>query len=267
MKLHRALRPYIRCFWGTLHPVTEHGAARSAAITPDTCADVIFTVDHTANCVHTVFCGIDDAPSAATESFIQERTKSQFGIRFYPWAVPAFAEGSMVGTKSAWLPAESRFSDLVRFLLPQLFEKTTLSERIALAEPYLLAHFHPERLDPLALNASHALLKARGGLKTREMARNLHVSERHLERSLLAQTGLLPKLLATLFRYQFLWNDALEGRYSSLSETAYALGYADQAHMAREFRRFHGLTLSEALRNAGKDVGFFQDLPVCDMIE
>ena len=50
-----ALAPYIRCFWGTVHPVLERYRPGGTVVTPDTCEDVIFTVDHTTATVSSAF--------------------------------------------------------------------------------------------------------------------------------------------------------------------------------------------------------------------
>ena len=46
-----ALKPYIRCFWGSREPVTQDKNTVSATglVTPDTCMDIIFKVDYTNN--------------------------------------------------------------------------------------------------------------------------------------------------------------------------------------------------------------------------
>ena len=38
-------------------------------------------------------------------------------------------------------------------------------------------------------------------------------------------------------------------------------GYTDQSHLLREFKRFHGIPLTQARRIALGDVAFLQDLP------
>ncbi|MBD5453450.1 MAG: AraC family transcriptional regulator, partial [Lachnospiraceae bacterium] len=57
-----ALKPYIRCFWGSMEPVirNETNATTTSLVTPDTCTDIIFTVDFTNNKIENSFCGIDD---------------------------------------------------------------------------------------------------------------------------------------------------------------------------------------------------------------
>lgn len=53
-----ALKPYIRCFWGTTVPTLQ--SPESTLVIPDTCMDIIFRANHTDNTVSGGFCGIDD---------------------------------------------------------------------------------------------------------------------------------------------------------------------------------------------------------------
>ena len=57
-----ALKPYIRCFWGSRRAATraENGAGEMDIVIPDTCMDIIFHVDFTHNHISSSFFGIDD---------------------------------------------------------------------------------------------------------------------------------------------------------------------------------------------------------------
>ena len=58
-----ALKPYIRCFWGARKPYSP--AIRSVSpqklVIPDTCMDIIFSVNYTENRIRNIFSGISDA--------------------------------------------------------------------------------------------------------------------------------------------------------------------------------------------------------------
>lgn len=254
-----ALAPYIRCFWGTLHPVLERDRPGDTVVTPDTCADVIFTVDHTTGAVSCAFCGISDTPGAAHSFADAQHLRSQFGIRFYAWTAIAFAEDTLAGSKNENFDARRHFSALCKALEQRLPEVQTLPARIRLAEDFLLRHLRPERCSPTVLNAVYEMLHRHGNLQTAALSRSLHISTRQLERRFSEETGLSPKQLSTLVRYQFLWDGVLNRRFSSLADAAYRLGYADQAHLAHEFKRFHAMTLRDAVLYAEKDVAFLQD--------
>ena len=70
-----ALKPYIRCFWGSMMPVVqaENTAPEPDIVIPDTCMDIIFTADFTNNSVDSSFCGIDERTFITQRSQISSR--------------------------------------------------------------------------------------------------------------------------------------------------------------------------------------------------
>ena len=53
-----ALKPYIRCFWGTTELIAQN--AENTLVIPDTCMDIIFMANYTKNLLTSNFCGIND---------------------------------------------------------------------------------------------------------------------------------------------------------------------------------------------------------------
>lgn len=254
-----ALKPYIRCFWGTIHPIFAPETGISELVTPDTCCDVIFTVNHTENTVNSAFCGTSDVSFAAYNYIQIPHLRSVFGVRFYAWSAVVFSEDTMRDSKNENSHADTHFSALRKMLAPQLFETVTLSERIQIAEEFLVKHMHAERSSTLVSNAIYEILSHRGNLRTEELSRTLHISTRQIERRFLEETGFSPKQLSNLIRYQYLWDGLLHHRFRSLADAALEFGYTDQSHLTREFKRYHTLTIREALQYAAKDVVFLQD--------
>jgi AraC-like DNA-binding protein len=96
---------------------------------------------------------------------------------------------------------------------------------------------------PLATVAGawHRLVASGGRITVRRLAEELGCSRKHLAERFTQQLGLPPKTLAALLRFQRAWA-ALQGGQApaSLAEAAQRFGFYDQAHMARDFRRFAG---------------------------
>jgi len=254
-----ALKPYIRCFWGTVQPFWAPESGLSDLVIPDTCCDVIFTVNHTDNTVDSAFCGTSDTSFAAFSYLQKPHLRSVFAVRFYAWGAAAFSEDSLKDTKNENSHADSHFSFFRKEMEPQLFDITSLSARMQLAESCLLRHFRPERSSATVQNALYEILRRRGNLKTETLSRTLHISARQLERRFHEEIGVSPKQLSAMIRYQYLWDGLLHRRFRSLADAALELGYTDQAHLAHEFKRFHTLTVNEALCHAAKDVANLQD--------
>lgn len=81
------------------------------------------------------------------------------------------------------------------------------------------------------------------------LARTSGLPPRQLQRIFARETGMPPRSYLRLLRFR----DAVvgvQGDASALADTAAASGYADQAHMTREFRALGGLSPSTARRRA-----------------
>jgi AraC-like DNA-binding protein len=93
------------------------------------------------------------------------------------------------------------------------------------------------------LAAQAARLLRRAPVQAQDVAGRLDVSERQLRRRCQASVGYGPATLRRVLRFRRFvsWADA-GARGADLAETAFALGYADQAHLTRECVRLAGLT-------------------------
>jgi AraC-like DNA-binding protein len=87
--------------------------------------------------------------------------------------------------------------------------------------------------------------EARGRKRIDELARDLNVSGRGLERQFLAHVGLTPKLFSRLVRFDRAVRHLAGRGQTSWAAFAIAHGYADQAHFINEFREFAGVTPTE----------------------
>ncbi len=93
----------------------------------------------------------------------------------------------------------------------------------------------------LSAGVAEALQMLRNGRRRiRDIASEIGWSERHLSRRVVAETGAAPKTIARILRFEAARR--LSARCGSLgwAELALAAGYADQAHLIREFRTLGG---------------------------
>jgi AraC-like DNA-binding protein len=94
-----------------------------------------------------------------------------------------------------------------------------------------------------------ALARLTRGARVEAVAREVGYSRRHLGDLVRAECGLSPKQLQRIGRFEA--SRALlsaRGDRTRLSEVAGACGYADQAHLAREWRALAGCPPSTWLR-------------------
>ncbi len=81
-----------------------------------------------------------------------------------------------------------------------------------------------------------------GRRRIREIAGEIGWSERHLTRRFAAETGVAPKTLARILRFEAARRLAAPSAAGGWAEFALTAGYADQAHLIREFRTLSGLS-------------------------
>jgi AraC-like DNA-binding protein len=172
------------------------------------------------------------------------------GVRFRPAGL-----GALLHMKAAELTDER--VDLTHFAAGWAREvwlrlaETPLDDRVPVLEQALgrLA-CDPAAADPALLYCIDRLEGTRGALRIADLAAEAGLGERRLERLFLRHVGIAPKSFARVVRFRSL----LKAVPSSPVGTDWAgmaaeLGYADQAHLVREFKAFSGLSPAAYLRN------------------
>src|SRR5690606_22228690 len=111
--------------------------------------------------------------------------------------------------------------------------------------------------DPRVELAVGRLVQTGGATRTGELAAEVGLSERHLERLFAQYVGVGPKLFARVMRLQC----ALRGGRGTQTQAQWAarLGFADESHLLREFQTLAGCTPKQLAR--AQDVGIVQVAP------
>jgi AraC-like DNA-binding protein len=90
--------------------------------------------------------------------------------------------------------------------------------------------------------AAQLILKQHGNLDVAELAAMTFTSPRSLRRKFNAVLGTTPKALARTARFEYVRDALWQNPDADLSQLALDAGYADQAHLQREFRQFSRCT-------------------------
>jgi AraC-like DNA-binding protein len=85
-----------------------------------------------------------------------------------------------------------------------------------------------------------ALMQSNGQLNVNELAGQLNINRRQLERKFSSAIGLSPKQLSKFIRLQATLKMMNEKKFTSLTSLAYENGYYDQAHFLKDFKEFTG---------------------------
>lgn len=124
--------------------------------------------------------------------------------------------------------------------IEQLAETTTSQRRFELLDALIATRLADAPTpDPAVAWAYHRLAVSRGRITVSKLVEGTGWSRQHLAERFRDQVGLTPKVVARVLRFE---HAAAMLSARPLAEVAAVCGYADQAHLNREFRDLAGCT-------------------------
>jgi AraC-like DNA-binding protein len=248
------LQAFVACTWFKV--LGRHRDDALVPIIPDGCSDIM-TYDDGAPFV----VGPDPVTRWATLRDGLVIT----GLRMRPGALRA-----VLGQRADELLGESALlADLQRSatgLQHALDGADGLARRLGALEAWVRARLHAAAPRDHALVAACRTVADRPRVAIERIADGLGWNVRTLHRELVAACGYGPKYLQRVMRVQRLLRAVhAAGPAPRLGELALVAGFADQAHMSRDFRSLTGFTPTAYLGQADAEVGRWIDgdpLPV-----
>jgi AraC-like DNA-binding protein len=143
----------------------------------------------------------------------------------------------------------------VSLLEEMLMEASDSATRFACIESFLLRNLRRCQPDSVVCRAAQCL-RSNPSLRVRRLAAQLDVGERHLSRSFRAMFGASPKQFARVARIEKVL--AMRQAGSAWADIAYACGFADQAHMIKDFNAIVGETPQQLVRTTALGPNFFE---------
>jgi AraC-like DNA-binding protein len=135
-----------------------------------------------------------------------------------------------------------------RRLGERLRETPTWGQRFALMDQFLLRRLERgPRPSPEVGRAWERLVSTGGAVPIGRLATEVGWSHKHLIAKFRQQVGLAPKTAARLVRFRGVLRQVGSARRLDWGLLAAEAGYADQAHLVREFRQFTGTTPTQFL--------------------
>ncbi|MBB6108517.1 helix-turn-helix domain-containing protein [Mucilaginibacter lappiensis] len=242
------IRNSIRDFW---YWEKEFGASPAAfEVLPDGHAEIVF---HFGSGCSLMFDGqLEPLPSPFIVGLLgqpvyfyaQDRLQI-IGVKCLPWAVydllklPPVKGGIQIFTHPiALLQAD----------LQQLLQAEKIDEALTLVLDWFMDAHQAAAPAPALTKAGRAMLEAKGSLPVNRVAAAAHATVRTLERKFKASSGHTLKDVSGLIRFEQARDRLWSAPDTPISGLAHELGYADQSHLNREFKRYSGTTAAAFAR-------------------
>ncbi|MEN0052344.1 MAG: helix-turn-helix domain-containing protein [Mucilaginibacter sp.] len=157
------------------------------------------------------------------------------GVKCLPWALNELL--GVTPDQAAVQPLRHPIASLQPALADLLAQ-----DKVELALVVLRDWFETPVLSPELHKAGKALLDAKGSLPVHAVAEAAHATVRTLERKFKASSGYTVKDVAALIRFEQVRDRLWAQPETLIGSLAHELGYADQSHLNREFKRYSGTT-------------------------
>jgi AraC-like DNA-binding protein len=235
-----ALAGHLVCIWTQVVPA---GALPiTQRVLPDGCLDIVL-ID-------------DDAPLVAgpwVEPFTVRFTPGStvIGARWYPGRAPTLLGLPAAALLNQTVALGDVWSRASSMPIAQVVGEPTLDGRRIALEAALLARLGRAAPVDRAMYAAVRWIARHPGGRIDQLSDWIGISGRQLQRRFAAAVGYGPKQFQSVLRFQRLLSLANQSPAPrTLGQLSAAAGYADQAHMTREFKRFAGGVPSGILRTA-----------------
>lgn len=210
---------------------------------PDGCIDMMIHYNKSRTCVGADFYGTDLLP----HSMKVFKGCTHFGVRFLPGYVPAFVDASMPEMIDRIIP----FPEIAKgHDLPAIVaEQDQFMDQISAFMQFYLKYYEKSVYDPYRTKFGliAEIVKAYGNIRVEELSERTNYSVSYIDKIFLHEIGISPKSFSSILRFQWTLNKMVvspEKRVDYNSIIA-DLGYYDQSHFIREFKKYSKYTPSK----------------------
>jgi len=247
------LRDTIKCFW---YNRRDSGEQQSAfEVQPDGYAEIIFHFGSGCSISHNgslqqlpspFMMGLLDQPAV----FYTRNCFEIIAIRCYPWTV--FDLLGLQPGKGGLRIFEHPIARL-QPALNQLIQGGKIDEAIAQVKQYFLNARLGIAGNSMLFKAGVAMREASGTMPVSQVAAAANATVRTLERNFKQSSGHTVKDVSALIRFEQVRNHLWMHPDTNIAGLAHELGYTDQSHLSREFKRYSGTTPAAFARKARKE--------------
>jgi AraC-like DNA-binding protein len=245
------LQDIIKCFW---YNIQEFEQPSGFEVQPDGYAEIIF---HFGSGCSVAFDGsLQPLPSPfmmgllnQPAAFYSKNRLEIIGIRCFPWTV--FDLLGLPSGKDGLHIFEHPIA-LLQPALDKLIQAGKVDEALARVKQYFLDARSGIATSSMLFKAGLAMREANGAMPVSQVAAAAHATVRTLERNFKQSSGHTVKDVSALIRFEQARNQLWLNPATNLAGLAHELGYTDQSHLSREFKRYSGTTPAAFARKAKK---------------
>ncbi|RWU18983.1 AraC family transcriptional regulator [Pseudomonas alkylphenolica] len=223
------------------HPAISHFYALDVAHTanvmlaiPDGCVDIVVDCDSTRPTARV--CG---TPLQARQVELLEN-HHYFGVRFTPGVIPGFINALAEELTEQELNL-LEVTPLAQQFFDEVIKTPLLSEQMNVFERCLVPDALRKTTD-LTASVIRTVLAHKGDIRIQQLEERSGYTTRTIHRQFTQDTGMTPKAFCRIIRCQAALHSINSEQDLSFSELAMELGFTDQSHFLRDFKKLVSTT-------------------------
>jgi AraC-like DNA-binding protein len=173
-------------------------------------------------------------------------------VKLYPWTVTARLGVPALQTTATLTPLDGRWQAFGQSVIATLHARGYAEALYQLQDFVGALRPAPPPDLPAIRTAMHTLYDAGGQLRVHRLAAQTAFSTSQFERRFKYFTGLTPKSMARVIRFETVRNLLFTAPLGRTAHLAQDLGYADQAHFIHDFKAFARMTPGEFITVHGQ---------------
>ncbi len=212
---------------------------------PDGCVDILFDCDDLRPSAKV--CGTTLAASNA--EFIPNHR--YFGVRFAPGVIPDFLDVSaneLIEHQLNFLEVAPKFCHFFELIV----RSNVFADQVALFEKFY-SNQSTRQPSKLTLQAMDEIFIHKGSIQIQDIAETTGYTTRTIQRQFRADMGMSPKAFSRIIRCQSAVYDINHSKGVTFSDLACDLGFSDQAHFLREFKKLVSVTPLDYLQRVKQE--------------
>jgi len=250
------LQDSIKCFWYDRRDSGEEFS--NFEVMPDGYAEIIFYFGSTCSVSYNgvlqplpspFIMGLLDQPVILNSNNRLEI----IAIRCFPWTVFDLLGLPSGKSKEGVHIFEHPIAQL-QSRLNELIQNHKIEEAIVHVQEFFVDAHSQIPADSLLFKAGLAMRNAKGIIPVSEVASAAHATVRTLERNFKQSSGHSVKDVSGLMRFEQVRNHLWHFPDANIAGLAQELGYTDQSHLSREFKRYSGTTPGAFARKAKQTI-------------
>lgn len=232
----QSLKDFISHYW--VGNWEDSNASSSYFMTANSLTEIAFIFRGSSHGIDSVYASVQ----GQTNQYAQYSTggvSEMLGISIFSHTIPYLFDLPAYELNNRFIRLDKLIGNPSHELIEKIALAASTNERIQILNSFFRQQLlHKRAKEDNIIKAIQRVRQQKGNVNIVALADDFCLSQKQFERRFKHYAGFMPKLYARIVCFETILNS--REKFQSLTESSYALGYYDQAHLIHDFKAFSG---------------------------